>query len=161
VYWLQLKNGFFYVGQTTMGGLVERIQTHNDGMFSAAAWTKIHKPQPYALVRWTVVPQGVAGFAEDVKTKELMAAFGIDKVRGGAHCELRLNPAAISWITAEINHNKGVCHKCGKKGHYISSCQATHTPQIKHEIAAEKPTLKFAAVAVLILVFAVYVCLIM
>ena len=90
IYILKLQGGKYYIGKTS--DPMKRYKEHLDG--KGSAWTK-----KYAPIGVEKVIKNASPFDEDKYTKEYMAKYGIDKVRGG----------------------------CGREGHYSPDCYAnTH-----------------------------------
>jgi hypothetical protein len=113
VYILKLKNNKYYVGSTE--NLERRVQQHYDGYGSA--WTK--KYQPIKLVE---TYEDCSRFDEDKYTKEYMAKFGIDNVRGGTYCEVSIDKY-INQLEKELEHSTNKCFNCGGSGHLANSCK--------------------------------------
>lgn len=66
----------------------------------------------------------VSPFEEDKTTKEYMSKYGIDNVRGGSYCDMKLSDFHINALQMEIWGAKDLCTKCGRKGHWIKDCYA-------------------------------------
>jgi hypothetical protein len=114
IYILRLAGGRFYVGRSQ--NVQRRYQEHVDG--SACAWTSLH--HPLALER-TI--ESRSPFDEDRTTKELMAIYGIDNVRGGSYVQLELSSDQRRSLQAEIWMAQDRCTRCGRTGHFVSVCQ--------------------------------------
>jgi predicted GIY-YIG superfamily endonuclease len=115
IYVLCLEGGRYYVGKTN--DIIERYQQHLNG--NGAAWTRKYKP--ISLVK-TI--ENVSSFEEDKITKEYMAKYGIDKVRGGSYVEIELSEFHIAALKMEIWTAKDLCAKCGRPGHFVKDCYA-------------------------------------
>lgn len=115
IYILQLEHGCFYIGKSD--NVSKRYQEHVNG--KGSAWTRLHKP--ISLER-TV--NHASAFDEDKITKEYMAKYGIDKVRGGSYVQIELTRAQIEVLTREIRGAKDLCTKCGRSGHFVKDCYA-------------------------------------
>jgi len=76
---------------------------------------------PVSLIK-TV--EGASPFDEDKITKEYMATYGIDKVRGGSYVSIELSGVQQQAINAEIRGAKDLCTRCGKGGHFVKDCCA-------------------------------------
>ena len=61
-------------------------------------------------------------FDEDRKVKELMSLHGIDNVRGGSYCQIKLSGETKVLLEKEINHASGHCFECKKPGHVAKQC---------------------------------------
>ena len=115
IYILKLQGGKYYVGKTN--NPMKRYQEHLEGRGSA--WTKKHKP-----ISVEKVIKNASPFDEDKYTKEYMAKYGIDKVRGGSYVSLELDEVQEEALTREIWGAKDCCANCGRKGHFIMDCYA-------------------------------------
>jgi predicted GIY-YIG superfamily endonuclease len=115
IYVLCLEGGRYYVGKTN--DIIERYQQHLNG--NGAAWTRKYKP--ISLVK-TI--ENVSSFEEDKITKEYMAKYGIDKVRGGSYVEIELSEFHIAALKMEIWSAKDLCTQCGRPGHFVKDCYA-------------------------------------
>ena len=115
IYVLRLKGGRYYVGKSN--DVKKRYQEHLDG--KGAIWTK--KYAPIALEK-TI--SNVSVFEEDKITKEYMAKYGIDNVRGGSYVETELSQFHIDALNMEIWAAKGCCTRCGRGSHFVKDCYA-------------------------------------
>ena len=122
LYVLKLKGGRWYVGSTGQP-LRRRVEQHKRGIGSA--WTRRH-----AVVRVAdsqPVPEATAGLQEDLRVQELMMEHGIDKVRGGTYSRVVLPLDQLDELRRKIWHTQGRCCRCGRKGHYQTTCFARTT----------------------------------
>ena len=115
IYILKLQGGKYYVGKSS--NPVKRYQEHLEGRGSA--WTKKYKPVSVERVIKNASP-----FDEDKYTKEYMAKYGIDKVRGGSYVSMELDEVQEEALTREIWGAKDCCTQCGRKGHFVKDCYA-------------------------------------
>lgn len=115
IYVLRLKGGKYYVGKSA--NIEQRLQEHFDG--KAAEWTRKYKPQSVLKVIENVSP-----FEEDKVTKEFMAKYGIENVRGGSYVSEVLHEADYDSLRREIWAATDCCTNCGRKGHFIKDCIA-------------------------------------
>ena len=115
IYVLRLEGGRYYVGKSE--NVLERYQRHLDG--KGAVWTK--KYAPIALEK-TI--SNVSVFEEDKITKEYMAKYGIDNVRGGSYVETELSQFHLDALNMEIWAAKGCCTRCGRGSHFAKDCYA-------------------------------------
>jgi predicted GIY-YIG superfamily endonuclease len=113
LYVLRLHDDNYYVGTTT--NLGQRFEAHWHGQGSE--WTKKHLP-----IEAINVYRDKTKFDEDAKTKELMAQYGISKVRGGSYCSIELSKQQMELLEHELRHGKNECLKCGSGGHYAKDC---------------------------------------
>jgi len=127
IYILRLEGGRWYIGKSK--NVIERFQEHLNG--TGSAWTK--KYRPVSLER-TI--EHVSPFEEDKITKEYMAKFGIDRVRGGTYVAETLEKAQLDSINKEIWAATNCCTKCGRPGHFVKDCYAKtdrHGETIEYE----------------------------
>jgi predicted GIY-YIG superfamily endonuclease len=116
VYVLKLQGGNYYVGKSD--DVISRFQEHMSG--NGSAWTRKHKPISIVESR-----DGVSVFEEDKVTKEYMAKYGIDKVRGGAYVMEELSEFHKEALNMAIWAAKDCCTQCGRKGHFVKDCHAS------------------------------------
>ena len=102
IYVLNLEGGFYYVGRTN--DLTKRFEQHRTGTGKGATWTKIHK-----VISYDKVIENASPLDEDKITKEYMAKYGIDNVRGGSYVSIELSEFHRTAIQEEIWNAKGLC----------------------------------------------------
>ncbi len=117
IYIIKLEDNKYYVGKTN--NLERRKQEHING--NASAWTNKYKPIAIEKIIYNT-----SSFDEDKYTKEYMAKFGIDNVRGGSYTQINLNTMQIESLNREIKGATDACHNCGEIGHYIKDCSKKH-----------------------------------
>jgi len=115
IYVLSLEGGRYYVGKSH--NIYSRYQEHLNG--NGSSWTK--KYRPVSLVKTL---ENVSPFEEDKVTKEYMARYGIDKVRGGSYVEVELSEFQREALKKEIWAAKDLCMNCGRAGHWAKNCRA-------------------------------------
>jgi predicted GIY-YIG superfamily endonuclease len=115
IYVLKLKNKKYYVGQSQ--NVNQRIKQHERG--EGSVWTQKHKPVEVVEVR-----KNVSAFDEDKITKEYMAKYGVENVRGGSYSQIQLSDKQEEIVTREIDTATGACFRCGEKGHFANRCDA-------------------------------------
>ena len=114
LYVLELKNNKYYVGKTLNPNF--RLDQHfNSG---GSAWTKKYKP-----VNILELISNCDNFDEDKYTLKYMEKYGINNVRGGSFCEIKLNDNNIITLNQIINSVTDKCYICGNKGHYANDCK--------------------------------------
>ena len=115
IYVLQLQGGKYYIGKSD--NVMMRYQQHLNG--GGSAWTKKYKP--ISLVK-TI--ENASPFEEDKVTKEYMAKYGIENVRGGSYVEVNLSDFHIDALKMELWGAKDLCKNCGRAGHFVKDCYA-------------------------------------
>lgn len=113
LYVLALERGRFYIGRSDYEDL--RLIQHSTG--KGSAWTSKFPPVSLVELRPCKSP-----FEEDMLTKEYMAKYGIDNVRGGSYVKITLDSIQIEAITRELLSVSNVCKLCGKSDHFIDEC---------------------------------------
>ena len=113
IYVLKLTFNKYYVGKTTN----PRFRLKDHFTVSCSAWTKKYKP----INIHQLIPD-CDNFDEDKITIKNMKKYGIDNVRGGSFCQLKLTNENRKTIERMINGSTDKCYKCGKKGHFANQC---------------------------------------
>ena len=113
VYVLELAGGRYYIGKTT--DVVKRVKEHASG--KGAGYTQLYKPKKLVEVR-TMKSQ----HDENTLTREYMAKYGVDNVRGGAYAQIALPRATEELLKQEFRAASDACFTCGKHGHFASAC---------------------------------------
>lgn len=114
IYVLKLQGGRYYIGKSE--NVIKRYQEHLNG--NGSAWTKKYKP--IALEK---VIENVSSFEEDKVTKEYMAKYGIENVRGGSYSSIDISEEQEDFLRREIRGANDTCQKCGKSGHFAKQCK--------------------------------------
>ena len=123
LYILKLQGDNYYVGTTD--NIDKRLNQHFSGRGSA--WTKFHQPETVIEVR------NINSITdEDSTTKELMLSVGIEKVRGGSYCQVKLDPETKSYLERELCTITKTCFKCGKGNHFASRCNSKQPKKKPH-----------------------------
>jgi predicted GIY-YIG superfamily endonuclease len=118
IYILKLENGKYYVGKSDNPML--RYQDHFNG--NGSAWTRKYKP----IGVEKIIPNA-SHFDEDKYTKEFMAKYGTDNVRGGVYVENELDEFTKENLNREIWGAENKCTRCGRTGHFVKDCYANTT----------------------------------
>jgi len=115
VYELALQDGCFYVGFTRRA-VAERAQEHWNGNGSGAAWTTVHAP--VCVVQITPGNE----MNEHIRTLQLAAEFGVDKVRGSGWGHVSLDPAQLRDFRLHVASTQDLCYTCHARGHKAREC---------------------------------------
>ena len=113
IYILQLENNKFYIGKTKNPKFRFESHFNNNGCH----WTQIYKP----IKIINIIPN-CDSYDEDKYTLKYMEKYGINNVRGGSFCKIKLNSKDIKMIKHMINSSTNKCYKCGKSNHYAKNC---------------------------------------
>lgn len=114
VYAFRLAQQKYYIGKTARDVKV-RFEEHLRG--KGSVWTSLYPPLEIIEVQ----PM-TSIFHEEMLTKEYMARYGIHNVRGGPFSTRYLTPDMFKHLEVSILHAQDRCFRCGKVGHYASSC---------------------------------------
>ena len=114
IYVLQLEKGKFYIGKTANPSF--RLDQHFNS--AGSNWTKKYKP----LSVIDVVPN-CDDYDEDKYTIQFMEKFGINNVRGGSFCEIKLSDTNISTLNQMIRGVTDKCYICGRNDHFANDCK--------------------------------------
>lgn len=113
IYILELENNKYYIGKTANPNF--RLEQHFN--LSGSQWTKKYKPKKVL----ELLPN-CDNFDEDKYTLKYMKKYGINNVRGGSFCELKLNKDNLETIKKMINGSTDKCYICGENGHFVKDC---------------------------------------
>jgi len=114
IYILELENKKYYVGKTTNPDF--RLEQHFNSS-NGSQWTKKYKPKNVL----ELIPN-CNNFDEDKHTLMCMEKYGINNVRGGTFCELKLNKDNLCTIKKMINGSTDKCYICGEDDHFAKDC---------------------------------------
>ena len=144
LYVLKLRGGKWYVGYTNRSS-IERILEHIEK--KGAKWTKAHPPLKKGYLHNFTTP-GKTREDEDKRTLYLMKQHGIENVRGGSWCMVKMRKKTVRELEALISKPKPkssakktikkkvqksrpkkvqVCGRCGRDSHNRAGCYATTT----------------------------------
>lgn len=124
IYAHRLHDGKYYAGKST--NWKGRLEAHCNGT-AGVEWTKLHRPLPGIEAIYAVFPMRTPQ-DENNLTKELMAKYGIENVRGGDYCSVVLTDEQIKLLEKEICGMKDLCYVCKKSGHYAKECPTRTSP---------------------------------
>lgn len=113
IYILQLEDNKFYIGKTEN----PQFRLNNHFNYNGSAWTKKYKP----IKVLKLIPD-CNNFDEDRYTKEYMSKKGINNVRGGTYCKIKLDNDEIELLKKEINGANDCCYICGSNQHFATNC---------------------------------------
>lgn len=122
IYILQLESGKYYIGKTTTPSF--RLEQHFNS--NGSTWTKKYKP--------TIVIELIPNcddYDEDKYTIKYMEQYGINNVRGGSFCEIKLSDNNISTLNQMIRGVTNKCYICGKADHFVNECKTTNVKKEK------------------------------
>jgi hypothetical protein len=114
IYVLELENKKYYIGKTTNPTF--RLEQH--GKSNGSSWTQKYKP-----IKLLQLIPNCDNFDEDKFTLKYMEQYGINNVRGGTFCELKLKKDNIETIKKMINGSTDKCYICGESGHFANKCK--------------------------------------
>ena len=113
IYILKLSYNKYYIGKTSNPSF--RLNQHFKS--GGSQWTKKYKPlEVLELI------DNCDNFDEDKYTLKYMEKYGIDNVRGGSFCTLKLSNELSNVINKMLNTSQDKCYNCNKTGHYITQC---------------------------------------
>ena len=112
IYTLELENGKYYVGKSSISK--QRILKHFQD--EGSEWTKLYKPKK------VLVQVMGDSFDEEKHTLIAMEKYGIDNVRGGSYCKVKLSQYDKDKALQTIRSISDKCYKCGNEGHFAKDC---------------------------------------
>ena len=141
IYILQLEQGKYYVGKTSKPDF--RLEKHFSS--NGSAWTK--KYTPVAVLE--IIPN-CDNYDEDKHTIKYMEKYGINNVRGGSFCEIKLSDNNIITLNQMIKSVTDKCYICGEKDHFANDCKnfsikKEKTPTINVNEKCDCPTSYFSS----------------
>ena len=139
LYVLKLRGNKWYVGYTDRSSM-DRILEHIEQ--KGAKWTKAHPPLKKNYLHNFTTP-GKTRKDEDNYTLRLMAKHGIENVRGGSWCMVKMRKKTHREIQGLIGKKKPekpkakdkpkpkkrevTCGRCGRVGHIRTNCKLKTT----------------------------------
>lgn len=134
IYILQLEDKKFYIGKTDNPHF--RLNSHFN--YNGSAWTKKYKP----LKVLELIPN-CNNFDEDKYTKIYMSKKGINNVRGGTYCKIKLDNHVIELLKKEINSATDCCYICGSNEHFANECDNIDDNIIIDKLTKQLNTISF------------------
>jgi hypothetical protein len=113
IYTLQLEQEKYYIGKTNNPQF--RLDSHFNS--NGSEWTKKYKP-----VKVIDIIPNCDDYDEDKYTIKYMEKYGINNVRGGSFCEIKLREENKKTIKRMITGTTDKCFICGEKGHFAKEC---------------------------------------
>ena len=113
IYILKLKQGKYYIGKTNK----PNVRIGNHFKMNGSVWTKRYRP-----VKVEKVIKTDDHFDEDKWTLKYMDMKGVNNVRGGSFCQMKLSSDVESTISRMLNGSKDRCFKCGSTEHFVKNC---------------------------------------
>ncbi len=114
IYILELEENKYYIGKTT--NIAFRLKDHFTS--NGAAWTRKYKP-----IQVESIIADCDDYDEDKYTLKYMEQYGINNVRGGSFCEIKLSDANIITLNQIMNSVTDKCYICGGNGHFANECK--------------------------------------
>lgn len=112
IYILELEQNKYYIGKTT------NIAFSLDHFTSNGTWTRKYKP-----IQVESIIADCDDYHEDKYTLKYMEQYGINNVRGGSFCEIKLSDANIITLNQIMNSVTDKCYICGDNGHFANECK--------------------------------------
>lgn len=113
IYILELEHNKYYVGKTNNSEF--RIEQHFNK--NGAEWTKKYKP-----IKVVEVIPDCDDFDEDKYTLSYMNKYGINNVRGGSFCTIKLDDENIAVLKKMLRNATNKCFICGANDHFADEC---------------------------------------
>lgn len=114
IYALQLQEGKYYIGKTNNPQI--RLESHFNSIGSA--WTNLYKP-----IKLLEIIPNCNDYDEDKYTRMYMDKYGIDNVRGGSFCSIKLDKTTHDHLEKMNRGTNNKCFTCGKEGHFANECE--------------------------------------
>tara|TARA_B110001454_G_scaffold219125_1_gene250190 strand:+ start:4904 stop:5374 length:471 start_codon:yes stop_codon:yes gene_type:complete len=117
IYILKLKESKYYIGKSkTQKTLFNRLKNHFNN--NGAIWTKRYRPLEVIDIINIVDEK----FIEDRFVFEYMKKYGIENVRGGSFCKIKLPVEEQKVIKRIINTEEDTCFICNSSNHMSNDC---------------------------------------
>ena len=122
IYILELEQSKYYIGKTKNPNFRLEQHINNNG----SAWTKKYKP--ISILK--ILPN-CDDYDEDKYTIKFMEKYGVNNVRGGSFCEIKLSDNNIITLHQMIKSVTDKCYICGKDDHFANNCKNVSTKKEK------------------------------
>jgi hypothetical protein len=113
IYILKLEYNKYYVGKTNNPNM--RINNHFQE--NGSQWTKKYKP----IKVLELIPD-CDNLDEDKYTIKYMEKYGINNVRGGSFCQIKLSDNNIITLQQMFKNITDKCYICGNIDHFAKDC---------------------------------------
>jgi hypothetical protein len=113
IYVLELENNKYYIGKTNNPKF--RLESHFNS--NGSWWTKKYKP-----LNVIELLSDCDNFDEDKYTIKYMVKYGIENVRGGSFCKIKLSNENIITLNQIINSVSDKCYICNNYNHFAKDC---------------------------------------
>ena len=121
IYVLQLRQYKYYVGKKTNPKF--RLSQHFN--LNASRWTQKYKP-----LKVVELIDNCDSYDEDKITLKYMNKYGINNVRGGSFCKIKLLNNEVKIIEQMLKGANDTCYKCGRHDHFVKDCTMVNNDQI-------------------------------
>ena len=122
IYILQLDKDKYYIGKTNNPDF--RLEQHRNS--NGSTWTKKYKP----ISVIDILPN-CDDYDEDKYTIKYMEKYGVNNVRGGSFCEIKLSNENIMTLKQMIRGVTDKCYICGNSDHFAKKCKNYYTTKEK------------------------------
>lgn len=123
IYILKLRSNKYYIGKSN--NVYRRYKQHCMG--KGSIWTTKYKP-----VKIIEKIKLNNNYEEEMYTLKYMNKFGIDNVRGGSFCKIKITDDEKKLINRLINSMYNRCYLCNKSGHFVNDCPNVITTNFEH-----------------------------
>lgn len=134
IYILKLKSNKYYIGKSrNISTLKNRIRQHYT--YRGSVWTKKYKPEKIIDV---IKCEEEDKYIEDKFVFDYMNKYGIENVRGGSFCQVKLGEEEKRLIKRIIQTEEDRCFYCNSKEHLVSECIKYKNRKSKRKEREEK-----------------------